>query len=280
MCKQIAPAHGAFPEHVGQLRLSLTPLLGRDVLRDNIAIGISIFASSTQFQNGAKMNHNLRWGGSHPLEPSAFLMAHFKVFGGEAQGVTSLLKGSRGGCPVPRLSAVPTCLGCHHEGRVPVFVLLVDIYVGALLQQGHDINEALVAGDHQPVLERGRHSAPGLVLHHRPHCGAAPWSPHPKPDRLRMGQQTRFYSKDWINPRRLIPCQSHPTRDSPSCPTCFSNHRPSGFAYSREILFLLCRVPMQPLTLPLTSSSVASLRVTPCSSLSCTSLASFLAQHW
>lgn len=107
-----------------------------------------------------------------------------------------------------------------------------------------------------------------------------PTSPrHSKPDRLRMGGETRFCSKDWINPRRPIPCQSHPTQDSPSS-ICFSNHHPSGFAYSWEILFLLRRVPTQPLTLPLMSSSVASLRVTPCSSLSCTSLASFLMQHW
>lgn len=88
---------------------------------------------------------------------------------------------------MPRPSTVPTCLGCHHEGRVPVLVLLVDVYVGALLQQGHDVHEALVAGDHEPVLERGQHSAPGLALHHPPHHGAPHGPPNFSPS-LQTGQ--------------------------------------------------------------------------------------------
>jgi len=118
---------------------------------------------------------------------------------------------------------------------------------------------------------RGRHRTilPTTVLPTAPPC----FSQRPKPAQLRMGGRTRFCSKDWIHPRSPIACQSHPN-PALSLLLHLLQQPPS---------FRICPFPGNPfcsaLTLPLTSSSVASHRVTPCSSRSRTSLASFLAQH-
>lgn len=163
-----------------------------------------------------------------------------------------------------------TCLGSHHEGRVPIVVLLVDVDVGTLLQQWHDVHKALGAGDHQPVLEREQHSAPAAR-------GAPMALPNCPPNQTRQVEHGRA-DKDWINPRRSIPPRPLPPAPPASAAT---SHQDLPVPGKSSFCFAGCTHHLpQALTLPLMSSSVASLRVTPRSSLSHTSLASFLAQHW
>ena len=75
--------------------------------------------------------------------------------------------------------AVPTCLRGHHQRRVALRVLLVDVHVGAEPEERHDVHEAPAAGDHQPVLLWGGGGDPVGTL--RPTAripkwgGSAPW---------------------------------------------------------------------------------------------------------
>lgn len=107
-------------------------------------------------------------------------------------------------------AAVPTCLRGHHQRRVALLVLLVDVHVGAVLQEGHDVHEALAAGDHQPVLFGG--SAP---------FGTSTPNPEPK------GGEVLPHGS--VQPHSVVPGGSRPPLALPSHPSR------SGILWDRPI---------------------------------------------